>query len=368
MKYIDALNGMRWLVLLLIFQAGYTAVVSAQEINEATSLIQPTSPPNVSLGYWTGRIEQDTTWRDTTYVGGDVTIASGATLTLAPDTQVHFLPFHDATQGGLDSTRAELIVEGRLHAQAEGIVFSSANAASLGGDWYGIVVERGGLADVSNATIRDGLRCLYAKMGGRVTMDHVAFANCGKPTGASLSQRSAASDSTQVDARLVVGGLRAPPDSFVESKGNMSHSKRVALKLIAGTLGGVVGATIVATALPCFSTDYNGNRPPFCDSLEPALLYGYPAGIAFGVTAIDVNTSDPDDRYINIKSLGVSLGGSTVGLIGALVSPLPLLVGPIVGATLASELWRKPPVARRISVGLMPDLRGRLSAVATLRF
>ena len=273
------------------------------------------------------------------------------------------------TQGGLDSTRAELIVEGRLHAQVEGIVFRSA-ATSLGADWYGIVVERGGLADVSNAAVRDGLRCLYAKMGGRVTMDHVAFANCGKPIGASLSQRSAASDSTQVDARLVVGGLRATPDSFTESKGNMSPSKRVALKLIAGTLGGVVGATIVATSLPCFSTDYNGNRPPFCDSLEPALLYGYPAGTAIGVTAIDANTSDPHDRSIKslIKSLGLSLGGSTVGLIGALVSPLSLLVSPIVGATLASELLRKPLASHRISVGLMPNLRGRLSAVATLRF
>ena len=104
----------------------------------------------------------------------------------------------------------------------------------------------------------------------------------------------------------------------------MSHSKRVALKLIAGTLGGVVGVTIATTSLPCFSTDYNGNRPSFCDSLEPALLYGYPAGTAIGVTAIDVNTSDPHDRPT--KSLGPSLCGSTVGLIGglglALVSPL----------------------------------------------
>ena len=347
MKRIGTLNGMGWLVLSLIFQTSYTAVVSAQEINEATSPVQRTPPPNVSLDYWTGRIEQDTTWHDTVYVIGDVTIASGATLTLAPDTQVHFLPYRDDTQSGLDSTRTELIVEGRLHAQAEGIVFCSANAASLGSDWYGIVVERGGLADVSNATIRDGLRCLYAERGGRVTMNHIAFANCGKPTAQSFFQRA-------------------------ENKGNMSPSKRVALKLIAGTLGGVVGATIVATSLPCFNTYYDGNKPPFCDSLEPALLYGYPIGTAIGVTAIDVDTSDPHDRSIKslIKSLGLSLGGSTVGLIGTLVIPLwpSVFVSPVVGATLASELWREPLASRRISVGLMPNPRGRLSAVATLRF
>ena len=320
MKRIGTLKGMSWLVLSLVLQTSYTAAVAAQAINEATSPIQRTPSPNASLDYWTGRIEQDTTWRDTVYVIGDVTIASGAILTLAPDTQVRFMPYRDDTQGGLDSTRAELIVEGRLHAQAEGIVFRSAATTSLGAEWYGIVVERGGFADVSNATIRDGRRCLYAKMGGLVTMDHVAFANCGKPTAQSFSRRS-------------------------ESKGNMSPSKRVALKLIAGTLGGVVGATIVATSLPCFSTDYNGNRPPFCDSLEPALLYGYPVGTAIGVTAIDVGPHDRSIKYF-IKSLGVSLGGSAVGLIGgfglALVNPdvlwPSLFVGPIVGATLASEL------------------------------
>ena len=365
MKRIGALNGMGWLVLSLIFQTSYTAVVAAQEINEATPPIQRTLPPDASLDYWTGRIEQDTTWRDTVYVGGDVTIASRATLTLAPDTQVHFMPYRDDTQGGLDSTRAELIVEGRLHAQAEGIVFCSVNAA-LGADWYGIVVKRGGLADVSNATIRDGLRCLYAKMGGRVTMDHIAFANCGKSTSASLSQRSAASHSTQVDASLVVDGLRAMPDSLAESRRFMSTGKRVPLKLIAGILGGVAGAT---------SGDC-GRSQEF--ELCRGFLYSYWAGIVIGVAAIDFNTSDPHDRPIKslIKSLGVSLCGSVVGLIGGfglgLVSQevlwLSIPVGPIVGATLASELWRKPLASRRISVGLMPNPRGRLSAVATLRF
>lgn len=42
------------------------------------------------------------------YVGGAVTIGSDATLTLAPNTKGHFLPYHDDTEGGLDATRAEL--------------------------------------------------------------------------------------------------------------------------------------------------------------------------------------------------------------------------------------------------------------------
>ena len=73
---------------------------------EVGSAASDASEPAPSRPYWTGRIEQDTTWRDTVYVGGDVTVAAAATLTLAPNTQVLFLPYYDATQGGLDSTRA----------------------------------------------------------------------------------------------------------------------------------------------------------------------------------------------------------------------------------------------------------------------
>jgi len=57
----------------------------------------------MDVHYWTGRIEQDMTWRGTVYVGGDVTIAAGATLTLAAGTEVLFLPYHDDTKGGVDT-------------------------------------------------------------------------------------------------------------------------------------------------------------------------------------------------------------------------------------------------------------------------
>ena len=166
-----------WFVLLLL---GISSATSATE-----------------SGYVTGRLEQDTTWRDTVYVGGDVTIAAGATLTLAPNTQVLFLPYRDATRGGLDSTRAELVVEGRLAAHAGGIVFGSADAGSLGADWHGLVVEQGGRADVSYAVVRDGLRCVYAQRGGFVTMDAIAFANCGKPTAPADVAKSARPEGTE---------------------------------------------------------------------------------------------------------------------------------------------------------------------------
>ena len=249
------------------------------------SLSAQTKTIETSLDYWIGRIEQDTTWRDTVYVGGDVTIASGAILTLAPDTQVHFLPYHDDTQGGLDSTRAELIVEGQLHAQAEGIVFCSANAASLGADWYGIVIERGGLADVSHATIRDGLRCLDAEMGGRVTMNHIAFANCGKPIG--VSQNS------------------TEPPKVREREGGTDI--RIVKKLAAGGLGGLVGGGLGATfALMTFG--------------PVDVYFGFQGGTIVGA-AVGVNGVGPQDNFRRTLA-GSALAGVAVPICFKRKSPL----------------------------------------------
>ena len=356
MKRIGALNGMGRLVLLLIFQAGYTAVVAAQEINEATSSIQLAPPPDASLDYWTGWIEQDTTWRDTVYVGGDVTIASGATLTLAPGTQVHFLPYRDDTQGGLDSTRAELIVEGRLQAQAEGIVFGSAAATSLGAGWYGIVVERGGLADVSNATIRDGLRCLDAEMGGRVTINHVAFANCGKLIG--VSQNSTVS----------------PKVTEREGGADIRIVKKLAVGGLGGLGGGFFGMAFGLIAIPSYA--------------YVSATYGFWGGNIVGA-AVGVSAVDPQDDF-RITLAGSALLGVGVPYAMAFIKAKTnlrrkdsesllawsVLLSPVVGATIASEVWRKPlssklhlkPEVRCISVGLVPDPKRSLSAVATMRF
>ena len=213
------------------------------------------------------------------YVGGDVTIASGATLTLAPDTQIHFTPYHDDTQGGLDSTRAELIVEGRLHAQASGIVFCSANALSLGADWYGTVVKRGGIADVFNATIRDGLRCLYAETGGLLTVDNIAFANCDKSI--KVSQNST-----------------VPPKMKERERG---AGIGIVKKLAAGGLGGLVGGGLGATfALMTFG--------------PVDVYFGFQGGTIVGA-AVGVNGVGTQDKF-RITLAGSALAG--VGVPSAL--------------------------------------------------
>ena len=423
---------------------------------------------DASEPYFTGRIEQDTTWRGMVYVGGDVTIAAAATLTLAPNTQVLFLPYRDETRGGLDTTRAELIVEGRLAAHAGGIVFRSADAGSWGADWYGLVVERGGRADVSHAVIRDGLRCVYAKMGGFVRMDAIAFANCGKPTAPADAAKQAtprgrerkeelglfinatpsrnqpserqeitihisgehtavvAAVLAAVDAGTTVTGiaeldslaatygligiyrkgrmsplygyyfrLTFPPTTDIASVarayGNLSYirfvesdskpdahfwkmdrqranwGERVVGKLLVGTLVG--SAVLVGVGVPL--------RTLTSDRVASIAWVGYPIGVGIGTSLWD--------RHHYYRSLVFSIGGSLLGAgIGFALIPTPIYpwVDPIgafgtigdimivssITATLASELFRKPPESGRFSVGLVPDARGNWSARATLRF
>ena len=330
------------------------AMLMAEDANadQAVNHTRNTQSPDTSPHYWTGRIEQNTTWRDTVYVIGDVTIASGATLTLAPDTKVHFMPYHDYTPGGLDSTRAELIVEGRLHAQAEGIVFCSANAASSGADWYGIVVERGGLADVSNATIRDGLRCLYSKSGGRVRMDHIAFANCGKQTAQSFSRRSAASDSLSEQMKVAIKRY------YTEDM-----TLRIAKK--------VAGGTVSCFAFTVLGLWGSGGDGSYSDSgLEGVALVlstaaiGTSVGFPLGMSAVDPYDSFPKTLLAGVIPIGLWRMGNSVEESGFWLASIVSVISSLT----VSELSRKPPQDLRVSVGLVPAPKGGLSAVATLRF
>ena len=154
---------------------------------------------------------------------------------------------------------------------------------------------------------------------------------------------------------------------------NEGAGKRVAQKLMSGTLVGSFGAIMGGFATYSLGVlgdqDCEWEDDPFlnvCDAHLRAFTLG-----ALGYTvggAIGVHRVDPYDRFIP------TLAGSASGFIAGLFvgigvgNPLPLLLGPPVLSAIASEWWRKPPEPRRFSVGLVPDRRGRLSAVATLRF
>ena len=342
-----------WLVLVLL--AGRAVDGKAETLPRSAD--QAIDHTGDTRPYWTGRIEQDTTWRDTVYVGGDVTIAAAATLTLAPNTKVLFLPYRDDARGGLDTTRAELIVAGRLAAHAGGIVFGSADAGSLGADWYGLVIEGGGRADVSHAAIRDGLRCLYAQRGGFVRPDSIAFANCGNPT--ALADATGFSIRWRSTQPLLVP--KAPPDTLSVGR-ERGMGSRIAFKLgVSAFVGTVAGVTLASLLVG----DSSG---PESDGIGEyaAASFGWVNGCTAG-TIVSVTLIDPHDRFI-MPLIG-GLVGRWVGVKASNFSGgWSVIACPVVGATVASELWRDLPESSRFSLGLVPDLKGHLSAVATLRF
>ena len=81
------------------------------------------------------------------------------------------------------------------------------------------------------------------------------------------------------------------------------------------------------------------------------------------------------DSYDQFK---YSLAGSLIGGAASLVIFTDeetledlwpaLFISPFVGAAIMSEFSRKLPEGRRVSIGLLPGPKGRVSAVATLRF
>lgn len=186
----------------------------------------------------------------------------------------------------------------------------------------------------------------------------------------------AASDTTQADTSRASLMLQVTPNRFLVQAGRvdeMESDKRVAKKLAYGALGGV-GVGLVGWAIGLGMID-TATWPEGGDGIGADFfsIFGYFIGNTVGA-AVGVSRVDPHDLF------GASLVGSVVGLIGGigLVGAsesellLPsLLVGPVIGAMLASE-WSRSlnPSDKKLPffMNLIPDPRGHLSAVATLRF
>ena len=165
-----------------------------------------------------------------------------------------------------------------------------------------------------------------------------------------------ARDSTQAGSSTAVGQLPETPDTLsgkTQRRDAKGTGKRIAFKLVSGTLSGI-GVSFGGLFLSS-GVGVRGWAP-----ITWSVLIGYPVGSAIGVSLVD-----PHDRFIH------SLIGSLLGVgiaASASSSDINFLVFPPICATLASEMFRKPPKARRFSIGLVPNSNGDLSAVTTLRF
>ena len=166
-----------------------------------------------------------------------------------------------------------------------------------------------------------------------------------------------ARDSTQAGSSTAVGQLPETPDTLsgkAQRRDAKGTGKRIAFKLVSGTLSGI-GVSFGGLFLSS-GVGVRGWAP-----ITWSVLIGYPVGSAIGVSLVD-----PHDRFIH--SLIGSLLGVGIAASASSSSDINFLVFPPICATLASEIFRKLPKARRFSIGLVPNSNGDLSAIATLRF
>ena len=140
--------------------------------------------------------------------------------------------------------------------------------------------------------------------------------------------------------------------------------RRIVGKLVGGVLGGglfaLAGGVVGVKVWGCSET----GELCVLDSYLPGAMIGYTVGVPVGVSLYD-----PHDQFMYSLAGSLIGGAAGIALTCAKEELWPsLLICPLVGATILSELTRKPPEIRRVSIGLLPGPKGRVSAFATLRF
>ena len=115
-------------------------------------------------------------WSGDIYIGADVEIPSGVTLTIEQDASVYFLtPRPEEDRSGGDTGHSELIVQsGGTLIIKPGVVFRSANEAINSNDpityedeSYGLYAMLGGKVTIEGLEVTDGTFYLYSPASGR---------------------------------------------------------------------------------------------------------------------------------------------------------------------------------------------------------
>ena len=196
----------------------------------------------------------------------------------------------------------------------------------------------------------------------------IVLALCALLSGATQAEPVAASsDSLSEQLTAMVERYQKKADK----RGN--GDIRIIKKMIAGTVSGVgfgaIAGTFIAITHNSSNDDWGYDRNDLIGAgyLLFGMLAGSAVGFPLGVTAVDPYDSWPITLLAGFIPgwVGMSWIWVSTGTSGSFYMAL---VGPVIGSLYASEKWRKPPQARRVSFGLFPTLNGGLSAVAQLRF
>lgn len=162
--------------------------------------------------------------------------------------------------------------------------------------------------------------------------------------------------------RLMYAYQRDNPDTTRKSAAGL----RTALKLLFGTMGGVVGLIVSSKDSPFFCDDNN----PDCyedQALSTREKTRMALSVSFGM-AVGVTMCDRQARFV--YTLAGSLLGMGTGIaihrMWGDTFPFAIPILPLFTTTIASE-WSRDR-NRLYSLGVRPEPRGRLSVISMLRF
>ena len=144
-----------------------------------------------------------------------------------------------------------------------------------------------------------------------------------------------------------------PASGITHLIGMMDPTGRIVIKTAGGFVVGIPLARLGSDTVDSYSKKAIG------------FVAGYTIGVAVGVSLFD-----PYDQ-LTASFVGSFIGASAgMGLIEVdpSLAAKAVVIFPIIGAIIGSELSHLSPEARNFSIGLVPDRDGNLSAVATLRF
>ncbi|MBN1137552.1 MAG: DUF11 domain-containing protein [Anaerolineae bacterium] len=152
----------RWLVLFVVFSLLGVVVLSLTALTSAVQAgnsVAPSSPePEQGAGGHTlrGTLAQSGTWGPGTItVTGDLLIAAGVVITVAPNTSLQ-MATSDGANLGIDPARIEWIVSGTLQVNGP-VTFTSQSGNPAGGDWYGIRFRPGSAGWLDGSVVEYGV-------------------------------------------------------------------------------------------------------------------------------------------------------------------------------------------------------------------
>jgi parallel beta-helix repeat protein len=129
--------------------------------------------------YWGGTIiNTDTTWQDTIYITGDVSLEQNAQLTIAQNTNVYFVPTdqNDDQIGDWSLLRNQATLSA-VGTESEPILFSVLGDVPAGGGFISIRGDNGGTSTITHVTIESGANC-YQELSGQTNMSQTTIQNC----------------------------------------------------------------------------------------------------------------------------------------------------------------------------------------------